>query len=178
MNNSLILFLTSLRIDSLSLISFILSSVNFSPISFIECPSNSFKKVLKVLPQGDVVIKARSRISQIRSLVPKRYAVKQVISKKIKNISHLKDNPSKSIGKKLILEKINYTVGSDSVRFEVHTNEAVTFSQGRLSKPDRVYINFNETQLADTVTKNIKIQLLRLFAPRAVPSVQILDFIS
>jgi len=119
---------------------------------------NSFKKVLKVLPQGDVVIKARSRISQIRSLVPKRYAVKQVISKKIKNISHLKDNPTKSIGKKLILEKINYTVGSDSVRFEVHTNEAVTFSQGRLSKPDRVYIDFNETQLADTVTKIIKIQ--------------------
>ena len=85
------------------------------------------------------------------------YVAKKVFSKKIKNISRLNKNSSLTVGKKIILKKINYTVGSDSVRVEVHTNEAVTFSQGRLSEPERVYINFNETQLADSVTKNIKI---------------------
>jgi len=119
---------------------------------------NSFEKVLTMLPQGDVVAKARSRIPHVKSFVSTRYVGKKVFFKKIKkNISRLNKNSSLTVGKKLILEKINYTVGSDSVRVEVHTNEAVTFSQGRLSEPERVYINFNETQLADSVTKNIKI---------------------
>ena len=118
---------------------------------------NSFEKVLTMLPKGDVVAKARSRIPHIKSFVSTSYVAKKVFSKKIKNISRLNKNSSLIVGKKIILEKINYTVGSDSVRVEVHTNEAVTFSQGRLSEPERVYINFNETQLADSVTKNIKI---------------------
>ena len=119
---------------------------------------NSFEKVLTMLPQGDVVVKARSRISHVKSFVSTSYVAKKVFSKKIKkNISRLNKNSSLTVGKKLILEKINYTVGSDFVRVEVHTNKAVTFSQGRLSEPERVYINFNETQLADSVTKNIKI---------------------
>jgi len=119
---------------------------------------NSFEKILTMLPQGDVVAKARSRIPHVKSFVSTSYVAKKVFSKKTKkNISRLNKNSSLAIGKKLILEKIIYTVGSDSVRVEVHTNEAVTFSQGRLSEPERVYINFNETQLADSVTKNIKI---------------------
>lgn len=119
---------------------------------------NSFEKVLTLLPKGDVVAKARSRIPHVKSFVSTSYVAKKVFSKKTKkNISRLNKNSSLTVGKKLILEKINYTVGSDSVRVEVHTNEAVTFSQGRLSEPERVYINFNETQLADSVTKNIKI---------------------
>lgn len=118
---------------------------------------NSFEKILSILPKGDVVAKARSRIPHVKSFVSTSYVPKQVFPKKIKNISHLNKNSSLTVGKKLILEKIDYTVGSDSVRVEVHTNEAVTFSQGRLSEPERVYINFNETQLADSVTKNIKI---------------------
>ena len=118
---------------------------------------NSFEKVLTLLPKGDVVAKARSRIPHVKSFVSTSYVPKKVFSKKIKNISRLNKNSSLIVGKKIILEKINYTVGSDSVRVEVHTNEAVTFSQGRLSEPERVYINFNETQLADSVTKNIKI---------------------
>ena len=119
---------------------------------------NSFEKVLTMLPQGDVVAKARSRIPHVKSFVSTSYVAKKVFFKKTKkNISRLNKNSSLTVGKKLILEKINYTVGSDSVRVEVHTNEAVTFSQGRLSEPERVYINFNETQLADSVTKNIKI---------------------
>jgi tetratricopeptide (TPR) repeat protein len=118
---------------------------------------NSFEKVLTLIPKGDVVAKARSRIPHVKSFVSTSYVTKKVFPKKIKNISRLNKNSSLTVGKKLILEKINYTVGSDSVRVEVHTNEAVTFSQGRLSEPERVYINFNETQLADSVTKNIKI---------------------
>ena len=119
---------------------------------------NSFEKVLTLLPKGDVVAKARSRIPHVKSFVSTSYVAKKVFFKKTKkNISRLNKNSSLTVGKKLILEKINYTVGSDSVRVEVHTNEAVTFSQGRLSEPERVYINFNETQLADSVTKNIKI---------------------
>ena len=118
---------------------------------------NSFEKVLTLIPKGDVVAKARSRIPHVKSFVSTSYVAKKVFPKKIKNISRLNKNSSLTVGKKLILEKINYTVGSDSVRVEVHTNEAVTFSQGRLSEPERVYINFNETQLADSVTKNIKI---------------------
>ena len=118
---------------------------------------NSFEKILTTLPKGDVVAKARSRIPHVRSFVSLRYVAKPVSSKKIKNISHLNKNSSLTVGKKLILKKIKYTVGSDSVRVEVHTNEPVTFSQGRLSEPERVYINFNDTQLADSVTKNIKI---------------------
>jgi len=118
---------------------------------------NSFEKVLTILPKGDVVAKARSRIPHVRSFVSARYVAKQVFPKKTKNISRLNKNSSLTTGKKLILEKINYTVGSDSVRVEVHINEAVAFSQGRLSEPERVYINFKETQLADSVTKNIKI---------------------
>ena len=118
---------------------------------------NSFEKILTTLPKGDVVAKARSRIPHVRSFVSSRYVAEQVSSKKIRNVSHLNKNSSLTVGKKLILKKIKYTVGSDSVRVEVHTNEPVIFSQGRLSEPERVYINFNDTQLADSVTKNIKI---------------------
>ena len=118
---------------------------------------NSFEKILTILPKGDVVAKARARIPHVRSFVPTRYEVKQAFPKKIKKIAHLNKKSNLIVSKKIILEKINYTVGSDSVRVEVNTNEAVTFSQGRLSEPERVYINFNETQLANGVTKNIKI---------------------
>ena len=118
---------------------------------------NSFEKVSTLIPKGDVAAKARSRISNVRSFVPKGDLVKQVSLKETKNTSYSKENSSLTGGKKLILEKIDYRVGSDSFRVVVYTSEAVTFSQGRLSKPERVYINFKETQLADSVAKEIKI---------------------
>ena len=118
---------------------------------------NSFEKVSTLIPKGDVAAKARSRIPNVRSFVSKGDLVKQVSLKETKNISYSKENSSLTGGKKLILEKIDYRVGSDSFRVVVYTNEAVTFSQGRLSKPERVYINFKETQLADSVAKEIKI---------------------
>ena len=118
---------------------------------------NSFEKVSTLIPKGDVAAKARSRISNVRSFVPKGDLVKQVSLKETKNTSYSKGNSSLTGGKKLILEKIDYRVGSDSFRVVVYTSEAVTFSQGRLSKPERVYINFKETQLADSVAKEIKI---------------------
>ena len=118
---------------------------------------NSFEKVSTLIPKGDVAAKARSRIPNVRSFVSKGDLVKQVSLKETKNISYSKENSSLTGGKKLILEKIDYRVGSDSFRVVVYTSEAVTFSQGRLSKPERVYINFKETQLADSVAKEIKI---------------------
>ena len=118
---------------------------------------NSFEKVSTLIPKGDVAAKARSRISNVRSFVPKGDLVKQVSLKETKNTSYSKENSSLTGGKKLILKKIDYKVGSDSFRVVVYTSEAVTFSQGRLSKPERVYINFKETQLADSVAKEIKI---------------------
>ena len=118
---------------------------------------NSFEKVSTLIPKGDVAAKARSRISNVRSFVPKGDLVKQVSLKETKNISYSKESSSLTSGKKLILKKIDYKVGSDSFRVVVYTSEAVTFSQGRLSKPERVYINFKETQLADSVAKEIKI---------------------
>tara|TARA_B100000378_G_scaffold112222_1_gene90197 strand:- start:668 stop:2479 length:1812 start_codon:yes stop_codon:yes gene_type:complete len=118
---------------------------------------NSFEKVSTLIPKGDVAAKARSRIPNVRSFVPKGDLVKQVSLKETKNTSYSKGNSSLTGGKKLILKKIDYKVGSDSFRVVVYTSEAVTFSQGRLSKPERVYINFKETQLADSVAKEIKI---------------------
>ena len=118
---------------------------------------NSFEKVSTLIPKGDVAAKARSRIPDVRSFVSKGDLVKQVSLKETKNISYSKENSSLTGGKKLILKKIDYKVGSDSFRVVVYTSEAVTFSQGRLSKPERVYINFKETQLADSVAKEIKI---------------------
>ena len=118
---------------------------------------NSFEKVSTLIPKGDVAAKARSRIPNVRSFVPKGDLVKQVSLKETKNTSYSKGNSSLTGGKKLILRKIDYKVGSDSFRVVVYTSEAVTFSQGRLSKPERVYINFKETQLADSVAKEIKI---------------------
>ena len=118
---------------------------------------NSFEKVSTLIPKGDVAAKARSRIPNVRSFVSKGDLVKQVSLKETKNTSYSKENSSLTGGKKLILKKIDYMVGSDSFRVVVYTSEAVTFSQGRLSKPERVYINFKETQLADSVAKEIKI---------------------
>ena len=118
---------------------------------------NSFEKVSTLIPKGDVAAKARSRISNVRPFVPKGDLVKQVSLKETKKTSYSKESSSLTSGKKLILKKIDYKVGSDSFRVVVYTSEAVTFSQGRLSKPERVYINFKETQLADSVAKEIKI---------------------
>ncbi len=118
---------------------------------------NFFEKVSRLTPKGDVVLKARSRISSVRHIIAKNDRLKKVPSKQIKKVSLTGKTSSLAASKKIILDKIDYTVGSDSFRIVVHTSEAVTFSQGRLSGPERVYINFNETQLADRVSKDIKI---------------------
>jgi len=118
---------------------------------------NSFEKVLTTTPKGDFAAKARSRISDVRSLLSEGHTARQVFPKINKKKSNLKNKSRLIADKKLILNKIDYTVGADSVQVVVHTSKAVTFSQGHLSKPERVYINFYETHLADNVAKNIKI---------------------
>ena len=118
---------------------------------------NSFQKIQKILPSGDVVAKSKSRIDTIRSLVHVPLTTKEVPSKIIKTATHSKENLNLIKGKELILKKIDYIVGVDSVRVETHTSGPVVFSQGRLSKPERVYVNFNDTKLAKSLDRNIKI---------------------
>ncbi len=118
---------------------------------------NSFEKILKLTPKGDMVAKARSQVFSVRHIISKNNLLKKVSPKQIKNVSDSRKSPILTNSKKTTLDKIDYTVGADSFRIVVHTSEAVTFSQGRLSDPERVYINFNETQLADRVSKDIKI---------------------
>jgi N-acetylmuramoyl-L-alanine amidase len=118
---------------------------------------NSFNKVSNLTPKGDLVEKAESRASNLRSIISRNLIGKKISSKQIENVSYLSKSFTPTSGKKLTLDKVNYTVGSDSFRIVVHTSEAVTFSQGRLTKPERVYINFNKTQLTDSVDRDIKI---------------------
>ena len=56
-----------------------------------------------------------------------------------------------------IMVENNYTIGVDSIRVVSHSSRPVTFSQGRLSDPERVYINFHNTRLKSDITKNVKI---------------------
>ena len=118
---------------------------------------NSFEKILILTPKGDFVAKAKSRIPDVRFFMSKNHQEKRVLQKKIKSITHSKSNTNSNSKDKITLDKINYTVGSDSFRVVAHTSEAVTFSQGRLYSPERVYINFKKTRLDDSVAKDIKI---------------------
>ena len=122
-----------------------------------EAALDSFEKVSTLTPKGDVVTKARSRVPEARSFLLNGHLAQVERSKGIEEVFNSKNNPNLTDGKELILKKIDYKVGSDSVRVIVHASDAVTFSQGRLSKPERVYINFNKTRLGANVAKNIKI---------------------
>jgi N-acetylmuramoyl-L-alanine amidase len=118
---------------------------------------DSYQEILQILPSGDVAPKAKVRVAKIRPLVPVAFPSSKTPAtiRKISTRSNEKINLS--IGNELILGKIDYTVGSDSVRVVTHTSSPVVFSQGRLSNPNRVYINFNNTRLANDVNRNIKV---------------------
>ncbi|SVC19641.1 uncharacterized protein METZ01_LOCUS272495, partial [marine metagenome] len=122
-----------------------------------EAALDSFEKVSTLTPKGDFVAKARSRVIEVRSFLSKRRLAQVERSKKIKEVFNSKNNSNLTDGKELTLKKIDYKVGADSVKVVVHASDEVTFSQGRLSKPERVYINFNKTRLGNNVAKNIKI---------------------
>ena len=117
---------------------------------------DSFKQILQALPDGDVAPKAKVRIAKIRSLIPVAPPSSKAPAR-IRKVSTRSKENYVSTGKGLILKKIDYTVGSDSVRVVTHTNSPVVFSQGRLFNPGRVYINFNNTRLANDVNRNIKV---------------------
>ena len=116
-----------------------------------------FLLILKKLPHGDVAAKAKVRIAKIRPLVHVPSTTKEAFAKIIKVAARSKEKSSVASGKELTLRNINYTVGVDSIRVVTHTSSPVAFSQGRLSKPERVYINFNNTRLDNSVTRDIKI---------------------
>jgi len=99
----------------------------------------SFKIIRQKFSGGDVIAQAQKRISEVRPLVPVRLA-------------ETKQAPRTSGA---ILKKIEYTVGLDSVRVVVHANRPISFSQGRL--PDRVYLDFEQTQLAADVKRKFEV---------------------
>ena len=99
----------------------------------------SFKTIRQKFSGGDVIAQAQKRISEVRPLVPVRSA-------------ESKQAPRTSGA---TLKKIEYTVGLDSVRVVVHANRPISFSQGRL--PDRVYLDFEQTQLAADVKRKFEI---------------------
>ena len=99
----------------------------------------SFKIIRQKFSDGDMIAQAQKRISEVRPLVPVRSA-------------ESKQAPRTSGA---TLKKIEYTVGLDSVRVVVHANRPISFSQGRL--PDRVYLNFEQTQLAADVKRKFKV---------------------
>jgi len=117
----------------------------------------SFQTISKILPHGDVAAKAKVRIADIRPLAHAPSTKITAPVKIIKIATGLKENLNAVADKNIILEKIDYKVGADSVRVVTYTSSPVSFSQGRLSKPERVYINFNKTRLDNSVTRNIKI---------------------
>jgi N-acetylmuramoyl-L-alanine amidase len=99
----------------------------------------SFKIIRQKFSGGDMITQAQKRISEVRPLVPVRSA-------------ESKQAPRTSGA---TLKKIEYTVGLDSVRVVVHANRPISFSQGRL--PDRVYLDFEQTQLAADVKRKFEV---------------------
>jgi len=118
---------------------------------------DSYQEILQILPGGDVAPKAKVRVAKIRPLVPVAFPSSKTPATIRKISTRRNEKINLSIGNELILDKIDYTVGSDSVRVVTHTSSPVVFSQGRLSNPSRVYINFNDTRLANDVNRNIKV---------------------
>jgi N-acetylmuramoyl-L-alanine amidase len=100
----------------------------------------SFKVIRQKFSDGDMIAQAQKRISEVRPLVPVRSAESE--------------QAPRTSG--ATLKKIEYTVGLDSVRVVVHANRPISFSQGRL--PDRVYLDFEQTQLAADVKRKFKVE--------------------
>ena len=113
---------------------------------------NSFETIVNVVPDGDVTAKAKGRIVDVKLLL-----AKQALPKGIKHIAPLQISSNLNNDKKLTLNKINYTVGVDSVQVVVNISSAVSFTQRRISNPERVYFNFKDTQIGSNVARNIKI---------------------
>ena len=99
----------------------------------------SFNIIRQKFSDGDMIAQAQKRIFEIRPLVPVRSAESE--------------QAPRTSG--ATLKKIEYTVGLDSVRVVVHANRPISFSQGRL--PDRVYLDFEQTQLAADVKRKFEV---------------------
>jgi N-acetylmuramoyl-L-alanine amidase len=111
---------------------------------------NLFETIVNVVPDGDVTAKAKGRIADVKLLL-----AKQALLKEIKHIAPLQKSSNLNNDKKLTLNKINYTVGVDSVQVVVNISSAVSFTQRRISNPERVYFNFKDTQIGSNVARNI-----------------------
>ena len=108
----------------------------------------AFQAIPRKFPQGDVVAQAKKRISETRlrvhSETRSRVQTRLAVSKPVSNT--------------IILKKIDYTTGSDSVRVVAYASHPVSFSQGRLSNPDRVYFDFERTQLGADAKREFKVE--------------------
>ena len=118
---------------------------------------NSFQRISEILPNGDQLAKSKVRIANIRKLVHTQPTKKEGSAQLLNVSMPSKEKARTPFGRASTLKKINYTVGVDSVRVVVRISKSVAFSQGRLSKPERVYVNFDNTRLDGSVARDIKI---------------------
>jgi N-acetylmuramoyl-L-alanine amidase len=99
----------------------------------------SFRIIRQKFSSGDVIAQAQKRISEVRPLVPVRSAE----NKQVPRTSGA------------TIKKIEYTVELDLVRVVVHANRPIYYSENRL--PDRVYWDFEQTQLAADVKRKFEV---------------------
>ncbi|MEE9259405.1 MAG: N-acetylmuramoyl-L-alanine amidase [Nitrospinaceae bacterium] len=101
-----------------------------------------FEKIVKEHPGGDQAKRAGRNIREIAPLAEK------------------KSSPA-------VLKKVSYFTRPDSTRIVLHTSKPVRYSYGRLSNPDRVYLNlfnarldqglFTKLDVKDRVLKQIRV---------------------
>lgn len=100
----------------------------------------AFKNVVLKFPEGDQIEEAKKRLKEIEPLVSKQLAAK------------------KKVEAAVLLEKLEYSISPNAVRITVKTRSPVSFNQKRLSDPDRIYFNFENTKLAKGLTKNFQME--------------------
>ncbi|MFQ5449165.1 MAG: N-acetylmuramoyl-L-alanine amidase [Nitrospinaceae bacterium] len=104
---------------------------------------SAFEHIVRVYPQGDQAAKARKRIQALNAMIRKEPFLRQA--------STVEAVPP------AIIRHVSYVRRSQSVRVVVHTSGPVEISQNRLTHPDRIYFNFFNARLGDTLKKDIHV---------------------
>lgn len=100
----------------------------------------AFRNVVLKFPDGDQVEEANKRLKEIEPRAREQLAA------------------NKEAEAPVLLEKLEYSTRPNSVRITVETRDPVSFNQKRLSDPDRIYFNFENTELAKGLTKNFQLE--------------------
>jgi len=101
----------------------------------------AFKNVLHNFPDGDQIVQAKKYLKKVQP-----FAEKQAEAEKKK-----KDSTN-------LIEKVEYSTSADSVKIIIYTKGSISFEQNRLKNPERVYFNFENTELAENITRNFQVE--------------------